>query len=176
MSIPQGTSRILTVSSSNTSLQLLSAGQVAFHTDNTEVWKDSGLPRMTGHLNGVHQPAGPLDPHMSIPLDSASVRHRGALALCLLTLPLFCWPPIDLPRSSLALTTGPTLSWKEHRKTTPSASIILGRSTVCEVEFWKAVYAVGSPLRSLAEVLNLAAETIKKEFLFHFSFLCWCPG
>lgn len=47
---------------------------------------------------------------------------------------------------------------------------------MCEVEFWKAVYAVGSPLRSLAEVLNLAAETIKKEFLFHFSFLCWCPG
>lgn len=97
MSIPQGTSQILTVSSSNTSLQLLSAGQVAFHTDNTEVWKDSGLPRMTGHLNGVHQPTGPLDPHMSIPLDSASVRHRGALALRLLTLPLFFWPPIDLP-------------------------------------------------------------------------------
>lgn len=52
MSIPQGTSRILTASSSNTSLQLLSAGQVAFHTDNTEIWKDHGLPRMTGHLGG----------------------------------------------------------------------------------------------------------------------------
>lgn len=39
---------------------------------------------------------------------------------------------------------------------------------VCEVEFWKAVYTVGSPLRSLAEVLNLAAETIKKRIFIPF--------
>ncbi|CAO2609655.1 hypothetical protein LEMLEM_LOCUS14303, partial [Lemmus lemmus] len=37
--------------------ELLNAGQVAFHTDDTELWKDSGSPRMTGHLSGVHQPA-----------------------------------------------------------------------------------------------------------------------
>lgn len=115
---------------------------------------------------------------ISISLDSASVCRRGAQALHLLTLPLFCWPLrlLICPRSSLALPIGPMLSWKEHRKTTPSAPIILGRSAVCEVEFWKAVYAVGAPLRSLAEVLDLAAETIKREFLFHFYFLCWCPG
>lgn len=77
----------MTESSSNTFLQLLTTDQVVFHTGDIELWKDSGLHRVTGHLSGVHQPAG----RMSVSLGSASVHHRGALALLLLPLILFCW-------------------------------------------------------------------------------------
>lgn len=98
MSIAQGTSWILTVSSSNTSLQLLSAGQVAFHTDSTELWKDSGLPRMTGHLSGVPQPAGPLGPHVDSTRFCVCTSQRcpGTVSPDL-ALVLLAHSPIDLP-------------------------------------------------------------------------------
>lgn len=97
---------------------------MAFHTDDPELWKDSGLHRMTMGLINLRDPSGPI----SVLLDSESVCHRGALALFLLTLPLFQWPNRQLicPQSSIALMIGTTLPWKEHRKTTPSAPIILG--------------------------------------------------
>lgn len=58
MCIPQGTARIMTESSSNTFLSLLNAGQVAFHTDDTEL----------GFIS-LQDPWGPV----SVPLDFASV-------------------------------------------------------------------------------------------------------
>lgn len=75
----------------------LDAGQVAFHTADTELWKDRGLA--TQNNSGIYQPTEPLG------LNIHSTRFRICLSQrhlppFLLTLPLTRWPAGPLPHRS----------------------------------------------------------------------------